>query len=181
MKIMLKFMLPTEDQKEDIRSFYDEIEKTGGECIGAGKAEDTGLWLEEMRNRHAGENLPEGFVREDFYLCYLGEELVGVFSLKFELTEYLLNYGGHIGYAVRPSCRRRGIATQILKQGIEIAGNAGFDRILCVCDEDNVASEKVILGNGGIFENRLYDPEEKVFVKRYWIPIKNKLFDIDGK
>lgn len=98
-----------------------------------------------------------------------GNKLVGLFSLKFELTDYLLDYGGHIGYAVCPSERNKGIATEILKEGLQIAKKFGFERILCVCDENNVASEKVILKNGGIFENKLYDPEEKVFVKRFWI------------
>ena len=46
-----------------------------------------------MQNRHTGKNLPEGYVRENFYLCYEGKRLIGVFSLKFELTEFLLNYG----------------------------------------------------------------------------------------
>lgn len=49
-----------------------------------------------MKNRHTGENLPKGFVRENFYLCYDKDELIGVFSFKFELTEFLLNYGGHM-------------------------------------------------------------------------------------
>ena len=84
-------------------------------------------------------------MRENFYLCYDGDEMVGVFSLKFELTDFLLNYGGHIGYAVRPSKRNHGLATQILKQGLELCKQFGFDRILCICDEDNYASEKVIL------------------------------------
>ena len=90
---------------------------------------------------------------------------------KFELTEFLLNYGGHIGYATRPSERNRGLASQMLKQGLELAKEFGFDRILCVCDNDNYASEKVILKNGGTFENELYDPYEDVTVKRFWICI----------
>ena len=97
--------------------------------------------------------------------------MVGVFNLKFELTEFLLNFGGHIGYAVKPSRRNRGCASQMLKQGLDIARELGFVRVLCVCDEDNIASERVIIKNGGIFENRLYDDEEKVFVKRYWIDL----------
>lgn len=127
------------------------------------------LWLSGMQNRHTGENLPEGYVRENFYLCYEGKRLIGVFSLKFELTEFLLNYGGHIGYATRPSDRNRGLATQMLKQGLALSKEFGFERILCVCDNDNYASEKVILKNGGIFENELYDPNEEVVVKRFWI------------
>ena len=87
-------------------------------------------------------------MREDFYLCYEDGKLVGVFSLKFELTEFLLKLGGHIGYAVRPSERNRGLATQMLGQGVELAGRLGFERVLCVCDGDNYASERVILKRG---------------------------------
>lgn len=61
-----------------------------------------------MNNRISGKNLPAGYVRENFYLCYDGDDMVGVFNLKFELTEFLLNFGGHIGYAVKPSRRNRG-------------------------------------------------------------------------
>ena len=68
--------------------------------------------------------------------------MVGVFSLKFELTEFLMNYGGHIG----------------------------FDRILCICDNDNNVSEQVILKNGR-FENEINDPDEEVTVKRFWIQL----------
>ena len=168
---MLRFSLPTDHNREDVLSFYNEIEKSGGECIGFGNYKDYDLWLTGMQNRHTGKNLPEGYVRENFYLCYAGEMLVGVFSLKFELTGFLLNFGGHIGYAVRPSERNRGLATQILKQGLQIAKQYGFDWLLCVCDKDNYASEKVILKNGGVFKNELYDPGEKVIVRRYWIQL----------
>ena len=51
----------------------------------------------------------------------------------------------------------------------KIAKVLGFKRILCVCDEDNIASEKIIIKNGGLFENKLYDDLEKVFIKRFWI------------
>lgn len=166
---MLRFVLPDEASRDDVTGFYDEIEKSGGSCIGIGNYKNYDLWLSGMRNRLRGEGLPEGYVRENFYLCYDGEKMVGVFSLKFELTDFLMNFGGHIGYAVRPSMRNRGLAAQMLEQGIEIAKEYGFERLLCVCDEDNYASEKVILKNGGVFENKLYDPDECVYVKRYWI------------
>ncbi|MEE1426841.1 MAG: hypothetical protein UF217_02240 [Acutalibacteraceae bacterium] len=60
-----------------------------------------------MNNRISGKNLPAEYVRENFYLCYDGDDMIGVFNLKFELTEFLLNFGGHIGYAVKPSRRNR--------------------------------------------------------------------------
>ena len=166
---MLNFVLPTEENADDILSFYNEFEKENSICIGFDGYKDIDNWIAKMNNRHTGRNLPDGYVRENFYLCYDGAEMIGVFSLKFELTDFLLNYGGHIGYAVRPSRQNRGYATQMLKQGIELARRYGFDRILCVCDEDNYASEKVILKNGGVLENEMYDEDEKVMVKRYWI------------
>lgn len=166
---MITFTLPTEINSADVLSFYSEFDKEHETCIGYGSYQDFDVWLIGMRNRHTGSDLPAGYVRENFYLCYDGNEMVGVFSLKFELTEFLLNYGGHIGYAVRPSKRNRGLATQILKQGLEISKQFGFRRILCICDDGNHASERVILKNGGVFENRLYDSDEGVFVKRYWI------------
>ena len=85
------------------------------------------------------------YVRENFYLCYDGDEMVGVYSLKFELTPYLLHYGGHVGYAVVPDKRCLGLATAILRQGLKGAKAMSFEKILAVCDEDNLASEKVIL------------------------------------
>lgn len=168
---MLKFILPTEQNRDDVLSFYDEIEKCSGECIGIRNYKNYDLWLTEMHNRHTGKNLPKGYVQENFYLCYEGNRLIGVFSLKFELTDFRLKYGGHIGYATRPSDRNRGLATQMLKQGLEFSKEFGFDRMLCICDDDNYASEKVILKNGGVFENELYDPDEDVTVKRFWIQL----------
>ena len=168
---MLNFALPTAQDREDVLGFYREFEQSGGSCIGMGNYQDFDSWLAGMQNRHTGRDLPEGYVRENFYLCREHGALVGVFSLKFELTDYLLHFGGHVGYAVRPSCRNRGLATGMLRQGMEIARDFGFDRLLCVCDDDNYASEKVIVKDGGVLENELYDPEEAVTVKRYWITL----------
>ncbi len=168
---MLKFVKPAEEHRSEVLSFYSEFEKENTYCIGCGGYKDFDKWLCGMDNRYTGKNLPKGYVRENFYLCYEKDKMVGVFSLKFELNDYLNNYGGHIGYAVRRSERNKGYATQILHQGAELAKQLGFKNILCVCDDDNYASEKVILKNGGKLENTMYDPEERVTVKRYWIAL----------
>ena len=82
-----------------------------------------------------------------------------MYRFKFERTESLLNCGGRVGYAAG-----------ILRQGLIFAKGAGFDRFLAVCD--NLASEKVILKNGGgIREDKRCDKEEQVFVKRFWIDL----------
>lgn len=168
---MLEFRLPAQADREAVLDFYREFEESGGTCIGFGGWRDYDRWLRGMQNRHTGENLPEGYVREDFCLCWEDGALVGVFSLKFQLTDYLLQFGGHAGYAVRPSRRRQGIASRMLAKGLEIARDFGMERLLCVCDEDNAASEEVILRNGGVLEDTHFDPEEGVTVKRYWIAL----------
>lgn len=167
----IKLIFPSENNRIDVLDFYKEIIESNSECIGLKYYNDYDLWLTEMRNRKLNINLPNGFVRENFYLCYDDTKLIGVYSFKFELTDYLLNFGGHIGYAIRPSERRKGYATQILKEGLLLAKNFGFDKVLCVCNEDNIASEKTIIKNGGVFDNILFDSEENINVKRFWITL----------
>lgn len=167
----MDFILPSPNNRDDVLSFYNEFKNSGSTCIGFNGYDEYDSWLSGMHNRHTGACLPEGYVRENFYLCYDNERLIGVFSLKFELTEYLLNYGGHIGYAVRPSEQNKGYATRMLEHGLLLAKRLGFERVLCICDNDNYPSEKVILKNGGVFENELYDPDDCVFVRRYWIQL----------
>jgi len=79
----------------------------------------------------------------------------------------LLNFGGHIGYGVRPKFRRRGFATEILRQSLKYIHELGVTEVLVTCDEDNVGSSKVIESQGGILENRV--EYEGRFKRRYWI------------
>ena len=88
---------PTESSRQDVQLFYNEFQSDGGTCIGYGGYENFDRWLAGMNNRISGKNLPAGYVRENFYLCYDGDDMVGVFNLKFALTEFLLNFGGYIG------------------------------------------------------------------------------------
>lgn len=170
----IHFVFPTLKNKEDVLAFYNEFRKQGTTCIGYNGSEDYDSWLRMMEDRKNATHLPKGYVRENFYLCYDGDQMVGVFNLKFSLTEYLLNYGGHIGYAVAPSKRNKGYGTLILREGLLLSKKLGFDKVLCVVDDDNIASIKIIEKNGGVYENSLYDEEEKVNVKRYWIDLSRK-------
>lgn len=72
-----------------------------------------------------------------------------------------------------PIKKNRGFAAQMLKQGLEIAKELGLEKILCVCNENNYASEKVIINNGGIFENKLFDNDEKVLLKDIGLNFNN--------
>ncbi|MDT0342748.1 GNAT family N-acetyltransferase [Streptomyces litchfieldiae] len=93
-----------------------------------------------------------------------GDTFLGRLSIRHRLTPRLLDWGGIIGYDVRPSARRRGHATAMLRASLPVAHDLGHDPVLVTCDHDNVASRKVIEACGGVFEDQR---AEKL---RYWIP-----------
>lgn len=93
-----------------------------------------------------------------------GDQYLGRLAIRHRLTPALREIGGHIGYDVRPSARRRGHATAMLRDALPVARELGIDRALITCDTDNVASWKVIERNGG----RLEDLRDGV--RRYWAP-----------
>ncbi|GES29509.1 GNAT family N-acetyltransferase [Streptomyces angustmyceticus] len=89
---------------------------------------------------------------------------LGRVTFRHRLTDELLHYGGHIGYAVRPGARRQGHATAMLRAALPVAHHElGIDPVLVTCDDTNTGSRKVIESCGGIFEDRR---DEKL---RYWI------------
>jgi predicted acetyltransferase len=93
-----------------------------------------------------------------------GEEWLGRLSIRHQMTRFLLEIGGHIGYVVRPSARRKGYATAMLAESLPIAAGLGIDPALVTCDDDNVGSVRVIEAAGGELE----DVRGKK--RRYWVP-----------
>ncbi len=92
------------------------------------------------------------------------QEYLGRLAIRHRLTPTLLSFGGHIGYDVRPSARRRGHATAMLAEALPLAAKLGIDPVLVTCDDDNTGSRKVIETNGGVFE------DQRGVKLRYWIP-----------
>ena len=101
----------------------------------------------------AGTPRPAGWVTGTYLWMVDDDTVVGRISLRHALTPWLLEVGGHIGYAVRPSARRHGHATTALAMMLGIAAGRGIDPVLVTCDDDNLASRKVIEANGGVLED----------------------------
>ena len=108
--------------------------------------------------------LPPDLVHETVLWFIDGDEWLGRLSIRHSLTPALLELGGHIGYVVRPSARRKGYATQMLTQSLPFAAGLGIDPALVTCDNDNLASRKVIQAAGGELE------DERHGKLRYWVP-----------
>jgi predicted acetyltransferase len=97
---------------------------------------------------------PEGFVPSTTLWWVDGEEYLGRIAIRHRLTARLREVGGHIGYDVRPSARRRGCATAMVRATLPVASTLGIESALVTCDADNVASRKVIERNGGVLEDQ---------------------------
>jgi predicted acetyltransferase len=98
-------------------------------------------------------------------------KLVGTSRLRPELNASLLEEGGNIGYDVRPSSRRLGYGTEILRLMLDVARQSGLSKLLLTCDDDNIGSAKIIEKNGGRLEDRRYLEDKRKTVRRYWIGI----------
>jgi predicted acetyltransferase len=103
-----------------------------------------------------------------FLVADVAGRIVGRASIRHELNERLFIEGGHIGYAVLQEHRRRGYATEILRQSLVVAQALGVKRVLVTCDDDNLGSATVIERCGGRFDS-LSTAEDGHAVRRYWI------------
>ncbi|KRE71612.1 GNAT family N-acetyltransferase [Arthrobacter sp. Soil762] len=104
-----------------------------------------------------------GYVPCTYLWIVEGDTFLGSLAIRHELNEFLLNEGGHIGYSVRPTARRRGHAAAALEAALPMARELGILRVLLTCDETNTGSRATIEKNGGVWE------DTRNGKRRYWI------------
>lgn len=173
---ILHLVEPDLTHEQEYLAMMDEWLQFGGR-LNPGALRNNGKpyqkWLSWMQADKNAATCPEGHVPQTLYfLLRPGEaRILGALSIRHWLNKDLLVTGGHIAYGIRPSERRKGYATRQLSLGLEQCRAMGLPKVLITCDRDNIGSAKVILNNGGVFENEAIDDDEKI-VQRYWITLR---------
>ena len=130
---------------------------------------DFGGLLKKFEEEEKGIGLNENQVPHATFWLIVDEEVVGVSNLRLKLNENLLHCGGHIGYGVKPSARKKGFATKMLAETLIKARGYGISDCLVTCDKSNTASAKTIINNDGVFDSEEFLEDRGEVIQRYWI------------
>ncbi|MBQ7874427.1 MAG: GNAT family N-acetyltransferase [Oscillospiraceae bacterium] len=172
----LKLIRPETAYADDIAAYRKEFLDAGDSMDGTGplrRIEDPLEYIEACKDYEDPEKVPENRVPSTQFL-YVREEdsrIVGMIQVRHRFNDYLEKYAGHIGYSVRPTERRKGYAKAMLEAALPFCKELGIEKVLITCDDGNIGSEKTILHNGGVYESTVYEEDEKVYIKRFWIEL----------
>lgn len=171
----MRLILPsTKYKSEYLNALLETKEETGETRLNNPEPNQTfeefvKMWWDNSK----GKNLKEGSVPATMYWLIDKGELIGRVHIKHTLNDFLFKYGGQIGYYIKPSKRRMGYGTKILKLALKKAKKMGITVILITCDDTNIGSQKIIESCGGVLEDVVEQVKGKPLKKRFWIRIEN--------
>lgn len=124
------------------------------------------VYLEELAIKESGQG--DRMPNTNYFLVDDNERIIGMVNIRHRLNDYLYRVDGHIGASIRPSERRKGYATHLLSEALNVTDRLGIRSVLVTCNEDNIGSAAVILNNGGVEDESFTEPHGNV-VRRFWI------------
>lgn len=176
---MCKILLvrPSKQYADQVMSYKEEMSQNGDSfdgCAGLENVQSFEEWIDFEARLKA--NYKDGYVPSEVFLAIRKKDnyVVGMIDFRHPLSDFLLNFGGNIGYSVRPSERQKGYASEMLRLILPICREFGESKVLLTCDKKNEASQKTIVKNGGVLEKEIPDTvglSESGIIQRYWISI----------
>ena len=167
---MIKFIRPTIEHKDDALAFKQEFIDNGEQTINGSELLDQmdsyEDWLKCVTDNISEETVnPEWVVTDTFFAMDDNDSIVGIIDLRHELKGFLVDFG-NTGYSVRPSERKKGYATEMLRQLLGVARECGLNSLQLSVERSNEPSVKTIVKNGGEYERSFEFQGEEADVYR---------------
>ncbi len=169
----IKLVLPTMEYKDKVMAYKADFIKNGDSLDGTAglvNKETFEEWYADWKDNLSEDTVHDGLVPATTFLVVTDNgDLVGMIDIRHRLNDYLMNFGGHIGYSVIKQHRRKGLATSMLSLALLECKKLNLSKVLVTCNIENIGSARTIIKNNGILENEIF--EGKQVVQRYWISI----------
>jgi predicted acetyltransferase len=153
----LSAMREFHDEDRNLETDYDDLDFNFSRYVR--------MWQDRKSNPRPGK------VAETTFWLIGDDQFIGRLSLRHSLNPSLMQFGGNIGYEIRPTQRRKGYGKLILRLGLEKARDINLKRVLVTCDDTNIGSARIIEANGGVLENTVLLAYRNVPTRRYWIDL----------
>lgn len=175
MPIKPKLVRPNIIYKKSFLQALREFRQEGGKFMVLDRRElerDFAAYVSKVKGWAQGRNLIKGYIPETVYWLVDGKKYIGKTAIRHRLTPFLRQIGGHIGYEIRPSERKKGYGSMILKLALPKARVLGIKKVRISCDAANVGSRRIIEKNGGVFDTQISQGRGLPKKLRFWINLK---------
>lgn len=172
--------LPSKNRKDKILDYLNEIIIYNSETNGLGALSKIidGYSFEEvleiclnMQYKKYAKKLGKSQVKTFLLIRKNDDKIIGCINIRWNLTDYMKKYSGNIGYGIRPTERNKGYNKINLYLGLLEAKKLNLNKVMLVCETNNLPSSKTIEALGGILERKEIDPNDGVLTSYYWIDV----------
>ncbi len=180
----LYFETPSINRKEDIIEYINEFAEYKSDLNGIGSLDKIleGYTFEEalerclnMKDKTYAEKVGRCPGKTFLLIRESDNKLIGTLNLRWDLSEAMQKFGGHIGYGIRPTERRKGYNKINLYLGMIEAQKVGLERVMLDCDVNNIGSDKTLKALGGKLERTEIDPSDGILTNVYWFNVKDTI------